>query len=73
MMLSELYGRIGQVLREHGDAPIADLRTPMFEPHMLQDFYVHKHVDVVFCTTQIPIGNGKEAIKSYNLNIEQSV
>ena len=30
MMLSELYGRIGQTLKENGDAPIADLKTPMF-------------------------------------------
>ena len=69
-MLSELYGRIGQVLREQGDAPIADLKTPMFETHLLQNFYVHKHVDVVFSKTLIPIGNGNETIKSYNLIIE---
>ena len=35
MMLSDLYGRIGQSLREHGDAPIGRVKTPMFpnEPH----------------------------------------
>lgn len=30
MMLSDLYGRIGQILREHGDAPIGQVRTPLF-------------------------------------------
>ena len=36
MMLSDLYGRIGQMLKEHGDAPIGTIRTPMFpdEPHI---------------------------------------
>lgn len=70
MMLSELYGRIGQILQENGDAPIADINTPMFPPYLLQDFYVHKHVDVIFCKTQIPVDGGSEILKSYNIIIE---
>lgn len=40
MMLSDLYGRIGQMLREHGDAPIGTLKTPMFpdKPHLPIDW-----------------------------------
>lgn len=70
MMLSELYGRIGQVLQENGDAPIADFRTPMFEPYLLKDFYVHRHVDVNCCKIQIPVGDGSETLKVYSLLIE---
>ena len=29
MMLSDLYGRIGQMLNEHGDAPIGKVRIPI--------------------------------------------
>lgn len=28
MWLSDLYGRIGQLLRENGDAPIGDFKNP---------------------------------------------
>ena len=40
MMLSDLYGRIGQMLKEHGDAPIGTIKTPLFpnEPHLPIDW-----------------------------------
>lgn len=68
MMLSDLYGRIGQMLREHGDAPIGTLRTPLFpsEPHLPIDW-----VKPLYCTfnhvvTEI---DGVE-IRNYELKIE---
>lgn len=46
MMLSDLYGRIGQVLAEHGDAPLGYIRKPMFanEPHLVVDY-----INPVYC------------------------
>ena len=47
MMLSDLYGRIGQMLNEHGDAPIGTIKTPLFpnEPHLPIDW-----VKPLYCT-----------------------
>lgn len=47
MMLSDLYGRIGQMLKEHGDAPIGIIKQPMFadEPHTVDDY-----IKPMYCT-----------------------
>ena len=47
MMLSDLYGRIGQMLKEHGDAPIGIIKAPLFsnEPHLPIDW-----VKPLYCT-----------------------
>ena len=47
MMLSDLYGRIGQMLAEHGDAPIGTIKTPVFpqEAHLPIDW-----VNPIYCT-----------------------
>lgn len=69
MMLSDLYGRIGQMLSEHGDAPIGTIRTPLFpnEPHLPIDW-----VKPLFCTfnhvtTEIDAG---VKVNTYEITIE---
>jgi hypothetical protein len=70
MMLSDLYGRIGQALREHGDAPIGRVVTPIFpdEPvHPLE--CVHPvYVDVTQVSTEVKSGVN---IKTYEVTIEE--
>lgn len=66
MMLSDLYGRIGQMLREHGDAPIGTIKTPVFTPHLPIDW-----VKPTYCTfTPVTTEIDRVKIKTYELNIE---
>lgn len=55
MMLSDLYGRIGQTLREHGDAPIGRVRPPYdpSEPHLQGDWIEPVYIAVTPVTTEI--------------------
>jgi len=55
MMLSDLYGRIGQMLAEHGDAPIGRVVTPPFldEPHVIADFIQPIYCDFSHVTTEM--------------------
>lgn len=68
MMLSDLYGRIGQTLREHGDAPIGIVKSPLFpnEPHLVDDYIYQMYCKVTHVTTEI---NGVE-IYTYELLID---
>lgn len=69
MMLSDLYGRIGQMLKEHGDAPIGVIKTPLFhnEPHLPIDW-----VSPIFCTFQhVTTKINKVKIKTYEPIIEE--
>jgi hypothetical protein len=68
MMLSDLYGRIGQMLNEHGDAPIGKVRTPVkFQDERLT---TDKWVEPMYCTfTPILTDIGGVKIKTYELNI----
>ncbi len=69
MMMSDLYGRIGQMLREHGDAPIGKVRTPVFpdEPHIPIDY-----VEPVYCSfTHVTTDINNVKIKTYELIIEE--
>lgn len=69
MMLSDLYGRIGQILREHGDAPIGKVELPMFlnEPHTTDDWIKPVYYNVYFTSTEI----NKIEIKTYEFIIEE--
>lgn len=69
MMLSDLYGRIGQMLAEHGDAPIGRVVTPPFldEPHIITDFIQPIYCDFTHVTTEM---NGVK-IKTYEPSIEE--
>ena len=55
MMLSDLYGRIGQMLAEHGDAPIGRFVMPMYpgEPHILSDYIQPIYCSFTHVTTEI--------------------
>lgn len=55
MMLSDLYGRIGQMLAEHGDAPIGRVVMPMFpdQPHIIADFIQPIYCDFAHVTTEM--------------------
>ena len=69
MMLSDLYGRIGQILREKGDAPIGVFKTPMFsnEPHLPIDY-----IEPVYCTfSHVTTNMNGVLIKNYELIIEK--
>jgi len=69
MMLSDLYGRIGQMLAEHGDAPIGVVEEPLYhamEPSHPLDWVEPHYVEVAQCVTEI----GKVKIKTYNLLID---
>ena len=46
MMLSDLYGRIGQMLAEHGDAPIGHIKTPMFPEGSMEIDWI----EPMYCT-----------------------
>ena len=66
MMFSELYGRIGQMLKEHGDAPIGNHKQPQFTPpHAEFDYIEPKYVEPYLETLDV---DGVK-IKCYNLNI----
>ena len=54
MMLSDLYGRIGQMLAEHGDAPIGRVVRPRFPsaPHVIADFIQPLDCDPSHVTTE---------------------
>ena len=46
MMLSDLYGRIGQILKEHGDAPIGRANIPVFPENRLPIEWIRP----IYCT-----------------------
>ena len=68
MMLSDLYGRIGQMLREHGDAPIGKVKTPTFpnEVHLPIEWVKPAYVNVYHVTDEV---DGVK-IKTYEVNID---
>ena len=69
MMLSDLYGRIGQTLREHGDAPIGRVKSPMFpnEPHTTADWIKPIYCSFNLVTTKMD----RIEIKTYEPVIEE--
>ena len=69
MMLSDLYGRIGQMLNEYGDAPIGNVQLPMFpnEPHTTADCIKPIYCGFHLATTEI----GKIKIKTYKPVMEE--
>ena len=69
MMMSDLYGRIGQMLAEHGDAPIGRVETQqrLDEPHLIADFIQPIYCDFSHVTTEM---NGVK-IKTYEPTIEE--
>jgi hypothetical protein len=65
MMLSELYGRIGQMLQEHGDAPIGYHRQPTSEPPYTESDYIKpKYVEPYLQMLEVD----GVTIKCYELN-----
>lgn len=67
MMLSDLYVRIGQILREEGDAPIGEIKTPPYPgPYVEADWIAPHYVSVGVSNTFI----GKAKIKSCQITIE---
>lgn len=68
MMLSDLYGRIGQMLNEHVDAHIGKVRTPVkFQGERLT---TDKWVEPMYCTfNPISTDIGDVRIKTYELII----
>ena len=70
MMLSDLYGRIGQMLREHGDAPIGKVRQPIQFPD--ESHLPIELVEPTFCTfTHVTTNINNINIKTYELVIEE--
>lgn len=69
MMLSDLYGRIGQTLREHGDAPIGRVGLPIFpnEPHTTADWIKPIYCSFHLVTTKMD----RIEIKTYEPVIEE--
>lgn len=68
MMLSDLYGRIGQILSENGDAPIGELKQHISDKLYAQtDIINPKYVNINLCKTIID----KVEIKNYNIIIEK--
>lgn len=69
MMLSDLYGRIGQMLKENGDAPIGTIKAPLFpnEPHLPIDW-----VKPLYCTFN-PLTTEIEGVKinTYYLTVDE--
>lgn len=63
--LAELYGRIGQVLQEHGDAPIGHFKEPISKPCMPDDWVRPKYVEPFLQTLEV---DGVK-IKCYDLNV----
>ncbi len=68
MMLSDLYGRIGQMLKEHGDAPIGRVESPIFtdEPYTTVDCIKPIYCTFHLVTTEID----RVKIKTYEPVIE---
>lgn len=66
MMLSDLYGRIGQILKEHGDAPIGSFKQPMSTLCHPSELIRPKCVNVYLNTLDI----GHEKLKCYEIMIE---
>ena len=68
MMLSDLYGRIGQMLKEHGDAPIGKVESPMFpnELHTSADLIKPIYCSFHLVATEID----RVKIKTYEPVIE---
>jgi hypothetical protein len=69
MMLSDLYGRIGQMLKEHGDAPIGKVQSSMFpnESYTTADCIKPIYCSFHLTTTEI----GKIKIKTYEPVMEE--
>lgn len=66
MMLSELYGRIGQMLKENGDAPIGDTEQPSFQPsYSVSDYIEPKYVEPYLQSIEVD----GVTIRCYNLII----
>ena len=65
-MLSDLYGRIGQILKEHGDAPIGSFKQLINTPCHQSDFILPKYVNVYLNTLDI----SDEKLKCYEIIIE---
>ena len=55
MMLSDLYGRIGQILKEQGDAPIGHIKTPMFseDAHTESDYIQPEYYTINLEVTKV--------------------
>lgn len=55
MMLSDLYGRVGQMLREQGDAPLGVIETPHSpnDPHLPIDWVKPIYCNFHHVTTEI--------------------
>ncbi len=68
MMLSDLYGRIGQMLKEYGDAPIGIVESPIFpeELHTTADWIKPIYCSFHLVTTEID----RVKIKTYEPVIE---
>lgn len=69
MMLSDLYGRIGQMLKEHGDAPIGIIKKPLFsnEPHLPIDCVKPLYCTFNHVTTEIE----RIKINTYELIVDE--
>lgn len=68
MMLSDLYGRIGQMLAEHGDAPIGTVKQNKYgDKHLHPSDLIEPHYcEVTQCITEID----NVVIKTYELKIK---
>ena len=68
MMLSDLYGRTWQTLREHGDAPIGKVKAPLFpnEAHLPIELVEPHYPTFSHVTTDV----GGVMIETYEVNIE---
>lgn len=69
MMLSDLYGRIGQILAEHGDAPIGKIKAPMPTDELLLPMDLVKPLYCNFTLTTTEIVGVK--IRSYEPLIDE--
>ena len=69
MMLSDLYGRIGQMLKENGDAPIGKVESPMFpdELHTPDDWIKPIYCSFHLVTTKMD----RIEIKTYEPVMEE--
>lgn len=68
MMLSDLYGRIGQMLVEYGDAPIGVVKQNKFDDKQIHvsELIEPRYCELTLCSTEIE----GVLIKTYELNIE---
>lgn len=67
MMLSDLYGRIGQMLAEHGDAPLGRVVQNKYGDKYLHpsDLIEPHYCEITQCKTEID----NVVIKTYELSI----